>query len=161
MRIMLFTLASAFAIVCSSAARAGVVSSDGTEEGFWDHHAVVVCEFNRIPDDPRRTGYPVTIRAVLATDFLVPTQMVVRGDINAPDSGLRVKVLPSQGTVALLCVRVENGQWVLPREILTFLPTGSALIPVKGLDDPLLRRIEARVREARKGKKTETDNTTA
>lgn len=141
--------AATIVIMLAAQASGAVKQEKGTEEGFWDSHAVFVCRFGAMPDGPLPRHYPVTVVAVMATDILVPTDLTLTGAFNVGNSALMARRPLKKGSVAVVCAEKRKNEWSLTHNDVTFLPEGSALTMVNGVEDKQVAAIAVSVKAVR------------
>ena len=125
---------------------------DGTEDGFWDARALLLC---RIEDDGVGGTTRVMVWAALASDTPMEGSLCVNTAALVQVWGALREAKLSKGDFAVLCVkRTENG-WVLTPEGLSFMPSHCGVLTLRGLGDlelaTLIRKtflIRAEYREA-------------
>lgn len=131
-------------------AKGAVVEERGTSPGYWDSHCVIVCKINEV--HLARSGHtvPVSLLAVVSTNFIVPTSDMDIGFI-ASESSVTLTDL-TVGTTVCACLHRLEGHWWLPHNETTFMLTasGSPIQRISGLDDPKIGAIVEAVNKARR-----------
>ena len=137
------------AVLSASVAVAAVVVESGTDPKFWPKHAVVVGRIISIKEGRLGTTIRLQVLAVVATDLLVPVDLTLTDvPLGAPECGLLVEV--RVGMLAAVCLERVGTGWSVSGNGLAFFPTGKGIVPISGLDDPVLGEVVRKVADARK-----------
>ncbi len=120
----------------------------GIEHGFWDDHAVVVA---KVVEVKSRSCVKVKVTAVVATDFLIPVNLLLEDIPLGPGSAMVFDLRQAPGDTLLLCVQKRNKGYTLAWEYIEFFTTNCAIMPLnKGPDDPVLGPVTEQIYAARK-----------
>lgn len=141
-----FHVALAATAVFVGPSLSAVVALTGTEKGFWKNHAVVVCSVQQSSSDRGGNRASIALLSVLATDFPVPTRMLV-DHIPGPESAIHENL--EKDEIVALCIERTKDGWTLPRDGLAFFPSHSPIQRLKDADDPLISDIVEKLQAAR------------
>jgi hypothetical protein len=141
-----FHLAVASSIVFVGPSLGAVVALTGTEKGFWNNHAVIVCSVQQAWSDRDGNRASIAVLDVLATDFPVPTRILI-DHIPGAESAIHENL--EKNEIAALCIERTKDGWTLPRDGLAFFPSHSAIQRLKDANDPLINDIVEKLQAAR------------
>jgi hypothetical protein len=162
-----FTIMLAFLWAACDPARAGLGTTIGNERGLWTtyRYSVIAATIrdvrpNADPSQPNRaTLLPIATFAGTLDPSLNP-KLEVRFYVG--DRTSSVKGLPPDGATVLVAVIVgrhhadekEGSDWI-DSDLVAFMPNQSALVVIKGIDDPLVTQTLEKIRVARGAQKPE------
>jgi len=143
--------------VYPSAAVAGISTMRGTEEAVWTDCSVVFAEVASVTEiDLGHVELSLHVRATLtgtydaAANPVLDTELRYGGKISAI---LKPPIAKARVVVIVRRPRDRDGhllnRYVIPSDIVTFMPNEAAMVEVKDFEDPRVRDVVTRLRQLR------------
>src|SRR5262245_54394132 len=134
------------ALVCLELARSiellgGIKTLTGSEPGCWDKDAysVIMARVDDVrPSQQEPWNYKITLApiATMSGSFDAGASDSLRLAFVCGTSTTSIEKPPRGGDTIMVVIREDEGVTYIVRDICKFMPDDSALVTIKGLDDP-------------------------
>jgi hypothetical protein len=140
-----------FGAFCALALCGATTVETGGDHGYWSNHSVVYGIAEQITS-ATKGEYVMTFipMATLAGTFDPAEHENVRASFRVSQYGGALNDPPANGTAVIIVLHKKDDHWLIPTNVISYLPDRRAIVPVEGFDDPVVESAVARLKEMKR-----------